>query len=133
MVPSLFTWLDAMPLTPNGKLDRRALPVLSAPETMERVAPRTEAEQTMAQLWIEVLGVAAVGVDDNFFELGGHSLLAIQLISRVRHAFGVELPLRRLFESPTVAELTALLPRADATSAPAIQRVSRDQYRKSRQ
>ena len=133
MVPSLFTWLDAMPLTPNGKLDRRALPVLSAPETMERVAPRTEAEQSMAQLWIEVLGVAAVGVDDNFFELGGHSLLAIQLISRVRHAFGVELPLRRLFESPTVAELTALLPRADATSAPAIQRVSRDQYRKSRQ
>ena len=133
MVPSLFTWVDAMPLTPNGKLDRRALPAPTAPETMERVAPRTQAEQTMAQMWIEVLGVAAVGVHDNFFELGGHSLLAIQLISRVRHAFGVELPLRRLFEAPTVAELTALLPRAEAPATPAIQRVSRDQYRKSRQ
>jgi glutamate-1-semialdehyde-2,1-aminomutase/malonyl CoA-acyl carrier protein transacylase len=109
MIPSAFVMLEALPLTPNGKVDRRALP---APDTSQTsleqgfVPPHTATEETLAAIWAEVLGVERVGIHDNFFELGGNSLLATQVISRLREAFHVELPLRSLFEEPTVAYLS---------------------------
>jgi acyl carrier protein len=113
MLPSAYVFLDALPLLPNGKIDRRALPppeLLRAELEETFVAPRTAVEEIMVSIWAEVLGVEQVGVHDNFFtELGGHSLLATQLSSRVRNTFQVELPLQRLFESPTVAGLTEVM------------------------
>jgi amino acid adenylation domain-containing protein len=112
MAPSAFVFLDALPLTPNGKVDRRALPApdQSRPELEPAfVAPRTSAEKTLVGIWAEVLRLEPVGIHDNFFELGGHSLLATQVMSRVRTAFQVELPLRTLFEKPTVAELAEVI------------------------
>jgi acyl carrier protein len=117
MVPSSFVFLDSLPLTPNGKVDRRALPIPDGdrPELEEAfVAPRTPVEETLAGIWAEVLGVERVGANDNFFELGGHSLLATQVISRVRSAFQIELPLRTLFESPTVAGLAVQIAKVQA-------------------
>lgn len=108
MVPSTLILLDELPLTPNGKVDRGALPVpeQSRPELDQVfVAPRTELEKVLAKMWIAVLGLERVGVNDNFFELGGHSLLATQLISRVSEAFQTDLPLRIIFESPSVSSM----------------------------
>jgi amino acid adenylation domain-containing protein len=108
MMPSAFVLLDALPRTPNGKVDRRALPVpdKARPELEETfVAPRTPVEEVLVGIWAEVLGLDKVGVQDNFFELGGHSLLATQVISRVRDAFSVELSLYSLFEAPTITSL----------------------------
>ena len=107
MVPSAFVVLDALPLTPNGKLDRAALAAVehrAEPETVP-VRPRTAAEEAVAAIWTEVLGCVHVGVADNFFDLGGHSLNATQVISRMRTVMEVDLPLRALFEGPTVADL----------------------------
>jgi amino acid adenylation domain-containing protein len=105
MMPSAFVVLEALPLTPNGKVDRRALPQPELRPELEPtfVAPRTPIEEILANIWGCVLGIEQVGIDDNFFELGGHSLLATQVISRVRNTLAVELPLRSLFETPTVA------------------------------
>jgi len=108
MVPSAFVMLEALPLTPNGKVDRRSLP---APDLTQLqpyatfIAPSTPTEEMLAGIWREVLGVEKVGIHDNFFELGGHSLLATRVISQLRKVFQVELPLKYLFESPTIAGL----------------------------
>jgi amino acid adenylation domain-containing protein len=121
MVPSAFVLLDALPLNVHGKVDRAALPESDAPRGSGTrrggAPPRTPAEEAMAALWREVLGVDEVGREDNFFELGGHSLLATQLVSRVRAAFGVGLPLRRVFELPTLGELAAAVAEEAADSA----------------
>ncbi|HEX8559175.1 MAG TPA: amino acid adenylation domain-containing protein, partial [Pyrinomonadaceae bacterium] len=132
MTPTSFTVLDAFPLTINGKIDRRALP---APGQERRhlgsafVAPGTQTEELLARIWVQVLGVEQVGVNDNFFELGGHSLLATQVMLRVRETFGVEPPLRELFDSPTVAGLGRSVDarkRAEAQGPPLVA-VSRDE------
>ncbi|WP_292867177.1 non-ribosomal peptide synthetase/type I polyketide synthase [Nostoc sp. LPT] len=110
MVPQAFVLLNALPLTPNGKVDRRSLPT---PDTATRnlstsfVLPRTPIEAQLTQIWSEVLRLERIGVKDNFFEIGGHSLLATQVISRVNSAFGLNLPIQTMFESPTVAGLAA--------------------------
>ncbi len=113
MVPAVVMFLDSLPLTPNGKIDRKALPM---PEDTDLSpcggAPRTAVEEILAGIWAEILGVKHVGVHDNFFELGGHSLLATQVVSRIRTSFQIELPLRNLFEAPTVEALSAVIERA---------------------
>jgi acyl carrier protein len=109
MVPSTFVPLDALPLTANGKLDVRALPAPEPVATAEHVAPRTAAERVLAEIWAEVLRLEQVSVEENFFALGGHSLLATQVLSRVDQAFGVQLPVRALFEHPTVTALAAAI------------------------
>ncbi|MFE5587059.1 amino acid adenylation domain-containing protein, partial [Kitasatospora sp. NPDC056531] len=117
LVPAVLTMLDALPLTPSGKLDRHALPVpdVTGSGTAGGRRPRTPQEQLLAELFAEVLGVTEVGADDSFFDLGGHSLLATRLVARVRTVLGVEVGLRALFEAPTVAALAARL--ADAGQA----------------
>lgn len=112
MVPSAFVFLDALPRTPNGKVDRANLlpPEKIRPELDEEfIAPRNAVEQIVADIWCELLRIERVGVMDNFFDLGGHSLLATQIISRVRDLFQIELPLRRIFEAPTIDGLAEAL------------------------
>jgi len=127
MVPSAFVLLEALPLLPNGKVDRRSLP---APEKRAISAVRSPIEEMVAGIWTEVLGIEGIGSEDNFFELGGHSLLATQAIARLREAFQIELPLRVLFESPTVASLSDCISQISSSEqkleAPPIDRVSRD-------
>jgi hypothetical protein len=109
MIPSMFVFMDEFPVTPNGKLDRRALHVsdngLQTSYT-GYVVPRTPHEEMVADIWAEVLNLARVGATDNFFRLGGHSLLATRVMARVRKVFGVDVPLHKLFEEPTVARFT---------------------------
>jgi len=136
MVPSHFITLDAMPLTPSNKVDRQALPApdQSRPDLKsEYVAPRNELEQKLADICMALLNLEKVGVFDSFFDLGGHSLLATQFISRLRTAFEVELPLRSLFEKPTIAELAEEIAivkeSAGKPQVPTITRVVREQRR----
>ena len=108
MIPAAYVWLDELPVTPNGKVDRRALPPPQFRSDAEGyVAPGSPAEQTLAGIWSEVLDATSPGLHDNFFYLGGHSLAAARVISRVRQAFGVDVPLRALFDHPTLSELAA--------------------------
>ncbi|MFE1744009.1 amino acid adenylation domain-containing protein [Coleofasciculus sp. H7-2] len=134
MVPSNFILLEELPLTPNGKIDRRLLNTLSQIHPyLEKtfVAPRTPIEQAVADIYAQILNLQQVGCSDNFFELGGHSLLATQVTSRLRETFQVELPLRTLFESPTVAELAEVISSTQqakqSLDSISISRVSRNQ------
>jgi acyl carrier protein len=112
MVPAIYVPLDSFPLTTNGKVDRAALPSPDGHRpSLDRVytPPSTPLEEVLAEIWSEVLGVDAPGVDDSFFELGGHSLLATQVVSRISDTLQVDFPLRRFFEAPTVAGLAAVI------------------------
>jgi len=133
MVPAAFVVLDSFPLTPNGKIDRWGLPTPEQGHFERRkgfVAFRNHTEELLIDVWAQVLGVERIGIHDNFFDLGGHSLLATQVMSRIREAFGVEIPLRRLFEAPTVAGLAESIDLArrsgHALKAPHLGPVSRD-------
>jgi acyl carrier protein len=110
-VPSAFVELPALPLSPNGKVDRKALPAPTQRLEQEEVfvAPRTPAEQALAKLWAEVLQLEQVSVHDDFFTLGGHSLLATQVVARMRPLFGVEVPLRAIFEANTIEALAKVV------------------------
>ena len=139
MMPASFVILDELPLLPNGKIDRRALP---APEAVRPdlphafVAPRTSVERSLAGIWSDLLGLPQVGIHDNFFDLGGHSLLTTQLISRVRELFQVELPLREVFQQPTIAALAIAIEQKQNNTAPneapKIVRVDREARRLAR-
>jgi amino acid adenylation domain-containing protein len=112
MVPAVFVELAELPLTSNGKVDRKRLPAVteqSAATTETYVAPRSSIEEMVAAIWAEVLQQERVGIHDNFFALGGHSLLATQIVTRVRESFHIDLPLRQFFESPTVAGLASII------------------------
>ena len=112
MVPDTFVPLDSLPLTANGKIDRQRLSELSKSRRNSDdnfVAPRTELEEELAGLWAEILKVERVGINDNFFDLGGHSLLATRLMFRLRESFNVDIPLRALFEAPTIATLAPVI------------------------
>ncbi len=133
MIPSSFVLLDSLPLTPNGKVDRRALPAPQAHPELEEpfVASYTPVEEMLVGIWTHLLGIKQIGINDNFFDLGGHSLLATQVISQVQKVFRVELPLRYLFESPTVAGFAkhieiAMNVQSELNLVPSLKHVSRD-------
>lgn len=134
MLPSDFVLLDRLPLTVNGKVDRHALPPPVANPSVaaaEYVAPRSPEEEILAEIWSDLLGLARAGVTDNFFALGGHSLLAAQVVSRIRHTLGVEVPLALLFEAPTIAELAAKLAALrspETEQVPPLERVGRERH-----
>jgi acyl carrier protein len=139
MLPTVVVQLSELPLTTNGKLDHQKLPAVERQEREVRasyVAARTTVEETLVGVWKELLGIAEVGVEDNFFDLGGHSLLVTQLMSRVREAFSVEIPLRPLYEQPTIAKLAELIEQSKSNGhepqAPAIVPVSRSSRRMKR-
>jgi amino acid adenylation domain-containing protein len=136
MIPSIFVALKNLPLTPNGKIDRRALPApdehnLSTEKPF--VAPRNRVEEAVASIWAEILHLERVGIHHDFFELGGHSLLVTQVVSRIRQTLRVELPLRSLFEHPTVAALSEAIEKSEsnnpALKSHTIEPVSRQAYR----
>jgi amino acid adenylation domain-containing protein len=129
MVPALFVAIPALPITPNGKLDRQALTRLVPTAAADTAAPTTATEEAIARIWREVLEREQLSIHDSFFDLGGHSLLATRVVARIGEALGVELPLRRLFELPTVAQLAgaldALRSERGAPQEPALARVAR--------
>jgi len=136
MIPSTFVVLDALPLTANGKVDRRALPKVELGKLEwagTYAAPRTPIEEMLVKIFAEVLGLKQVGIHDNFFELGGHSLLATQFISRVRDSLHLELPLHTIFEAPTIAKLSQVVESFKASQiqsqAPALVPLSRESRR----
>lgn len=126
MVPPYVVWLEKLPITPNGKIDRRALPKPARDNLQtarEFVRPQTETENALAVIWAELLKLESVGINDDFFDLGGHSLLAIRAVSRVRDVFGAEVTFQTLFENPTIAALARVLTAAKASGS--AQRIER--------
>jgi amino acid adenylation domain-containing protein len=136
MVPSMIVLLPRIPLNPNGKIDRKALPAPETVQAREFVAPKIAEEEKVAKIWQEVFRRERISTDDNFFDLGGHSLMATQVISRIREQFHLELPIRTMFEHPTIAGLAKAIAEAAETpspvGSPAIVRVSREAYRAGR-
>ncbi len=126
MIPTAFVWLDEWPMNANGKLDRKALPSPFGGDTVttERIAPRTDTERGVAQIWSEVLK-REVGVEDDFFESGGHSLLALRTLARIADTFGARIPLRVLFEAPTVAKLSEAIDAAGGVRGKKLERIQR--------
>jgi acyl carrier protein len=120
LVPSQYVLLAQFPLTPNGKIDRQALRRLTPTEVRNEcyVAPRTMLEELLVEVWQEVLKVERLGIHDNFFELGGHSLLATRVIARLRNVLDLDIPLRSLFEHPTVEQLASVIDTQLSTSFP---------------
>ncbi|AOR31554.1 non-ribosomal peptide synthetase [Streptomyces fodineus] len=123
MVPAAYVPLDRLPLSPNGKLDHEALPIPDLTPTTPFRAPRTAREEALARLFAEVLGVDRVGVDDGFFALGGHSLLATRLITRARAEMGIEIPIRKIFDLPTVSALAAWSEESDVPLRPSLRKM----------
>src|SRR5215831_1339573 len=120
LIPARFQILEQLPLTVNGKVDRKGLPEPEGERPGLETgyeAPRDETERALAEIWQEVLGIERVGIHDNFFDLGGHSLLATQVMSRIAQRLQAQMPLRTLFERPTVAELAVAVPRSKGTVA----------------
>ena len=134
MVPAAIVEMSKLPLTANGKVDRKALPAPEERAAREYKAPATVTEELVAQIWAEVLKVDRISTDENFFDLGGHSLLATQVVSRVREKFRLEIPLRTMFEAPVLQAFSSALDAARDNGAAAvasgpIQRVARQVYR----
>jgi acyl-coenzyme A synthetase/AMP-(fatty) acid ligase/acyl carrier protein len=135
MLPGALLWVDALPLTPSGKLDRRALAGLATEtdEAIQHDRPVNPVEERLLAVWQELLGRSDIGTHDDFFtKLGGHSLLAMRLVSRIRASFGVDLPVRRLFEAPTIAGMADAVTSADGSNVPRVpelKRQAREQYR----
>jgi acyl carrier protein len=129
MVPAIFVAIPALPINPNGKLDRQVLARLVPATASDAAMPTTATEQEIARIWGEILERAQLSIHDSFFDLGGHSLLATRVVARINEALGVELPLRRLFELPTIAQLAgaidALRTERGAPQEPALTRVAR--------
>jgi acyl-CoA synthetase (AMP-forming)/AMP-acid ligase II/acyl carrier protein len=119
MIPSVFVCLEAMPMTPNGKLDRNVLPAPTSANILrgESRAPRTEVERQLICILTDLLGIEEVTLDDDFFMLGGHSLMGAQLLTKVREAFGVEITLMNLFDNGTIAAMAAEIERLSGTTA----------------
>jgi acyl carrier protein len=112
MIPSAFVFLPALPLTANGKVNRRALPAPTQEASgmyAQYTGPETSLQEVISGIWEDLLGVERVGIHDNFFDLGGHSLLIAQMLARIQEAFQVELPLRRVFEDPTISGVGEIL------------------------
>ena len=136
MIPSTFVVLDVFPLNQNGKLDRKALPAPKGERQTSRpyIPPRNDLEQGLARIWCQVLSLDRIGIDDDFFQSGGHSLLVTQVISRMRDELNLELPLRSLFEAPTIANYAVLVQQVRAEQSTTVKAVplipvSRDRYR----
>jgi amino acid adenylation domain-containing protein len=131
MIPSAFVTLESLPLTSSGKVDRKALPepdLTRSVSVAAYVAPRTPEEELIAGIWSELLGVGPIGIKDNFFALGGHSLLATRVMSRLMRSLGIELPIRALFESPTVESLAQIVAKSrQQRTAPPLQKISHEQ------
>ncbi|MEM8722032.1 MAG: amino acid adenylation domain-containing protein [Cyanobacteria bacterium P01_G01_bin.39] len=132
MIPSAWMQLEALPLTPNGKVDRKALPIPDFTlNTTNYIAPHTPHQEILVNIWQSVLNIEQVGIEDNFFELGGHSLLTTQVVSKIRQVFEIELPLRSLFEKPTISGLAQELDEAiknySGINASTIEKVSRSE------
>jgi acyl carrier protein len=141
LLPSGWVALEALPMSANGKVNRRALPDPSESlgQRTAQVAPRTPTEAVIVKLFAQLLGVEGVGVEENFFDIGGHSLLATQLVSRLIEAFDLQLPLRTLFSSPTPAALAVIIDKMKVTAdtntkidAPKITKISRERRRVQR-
>jgi acyl carrier protein len=133
MVPAIIVALDELPLTPSGKVARRKLPApeYSRDEANPYVAPRNPTEETLVQIWTDILGLEQAGIHDDFFVLGGHSLLATQLVSRIRDQFSISLPLKFIFRYPTPASLAETVATLQNTlqATPADDSEDREEFR----